>query len=50
MEKWVNSNRKFTGSVLILAVFLFVMTGLIYATQHRTNPEISNYVDALYLP
>jgi|TARA_R100000935_G_scaffold3786_1_gene9442 voltage-gated potassium channel len=31
-----------------LAVFLFVMTGLIYATQHRTNPEISNYVDALY--
>ena len=31
-----------------LAVFLFVMTGLIYATQHRTNPEIGNYVDALY--
>ncbi|WP_375262243.1 ion channel [Palleronia sp.] len=31
-----------------LAVFLFVMTGLIYATQHRTNPEIANYVDALY--
>ncbi len=31
-----------------LAVFLFVMTGLIYETQHRTNPEISNYVDALY--
>lgn len=31
-----------------LAVFLFVMTGLIYATQHLNNPEISNYVDALY--
>ncbi len=31
-----------------LGVFLFVMTGLIYATQHQTNPEISNYVDALY--
>ena len=31
-----------------LAVFLFVMTGLIYATQYRTNPEIGNYVDALY--
>ena len=25
-----------------LAVFLFVMTGLIYATQHQTNPDIGN--------
>ncbi|GGL55754.1 ion transporter [Wenxinia marina] len=31
-----------------LLVFLFVMTGLIYATQHRGNPDISNYADALY--
>jgi voltage-gated potassium channel len=31
-----------------LAVFLFVMTGLIYATQYRVNPEIGNYADALY--
>ena len=31
-----------------LAVFLFVMTGLIYATQYRFNPEIRNYADALY--
>lgn len=31
-----------------LGVFLFVMTGLIYATQHRINSEIGNYVDALY--
>lgn len=31
-----------------LCVFLFVMTGLIYATQAGTNPEIRNYVDALY--
>ncbi|MGZ3215116.1 ion transporter [Paracoccus sp. T5] len=31
-----------------LGVFIFVMTGLIYATQHRSNPEIDNYVDALY--
>lgn len=31
-----------------LGVFLFVMTGVIYATQHRTNPDIANYVDALY--
>jgi voltage-gated potassium channel len=30
------------------AVFLFVMTGLVYETQHWTNPEIHNYADALY--
>ncbi|OWY03203.1 ion channel [Thioclava sp. IC9] len=31
-----------------LLVFLFVMTGLIYSTQVRINPEIKNYADALY--
>ncbi|PTV95829.1 voltage-gated potassium channel [Rhodobacter aestuarii] len=31
-----------------LLVFLFVMTGLIYATQFPSNPQIQNYADALY--
>ncbi len=31
-----------------LLVFVFVMTGLVYATQHRSNPHITNYLDALY--
>ncbi|SDE80254.1 potassium channel family protein [Limimaricola pyoseonensis] len=31
-----------------LAVFIFVMSGVVYATQHRTSPEIGNYADALY--
>ena len=31
-----------------LVVFLFVMTGLIYATQGGHNPAIANYADALY--
>lgn len=31
-----------------LAVFLFVMTGLIYASQHLINDQINNYADALY--
>lgn len=35
-------------AVVNLGVFLFITTGFIYATQHRTNPEIGNYVDALY--
>ncbi|MES2710337.1 MAG: potassium channel family protein [Pseudomonadota bacterium] len=31
-----------------LVVFIFVMTGLVYATQHRSNPQIGHYADALY--
>ncbi|MDO9414375.1 MAG: ion channel [Pseudolabrys sp.] len=31
-----------------LAVFIFVMTGVIYETQHYGNPQIVNYADALY--
>ncbi|GAA4221282.1 two pore domain potassium channel family protein [Sagittula sp. NFXS13] len=35
-------------AVTNLGVFIFVMTGLVYATQYRVNPEIENYADALY--
>ena len=35
-------------AVANFAVFLFVMTGFVYETQHATNPQIANYVDALY--
>ena len=31
-----------------LLVFIFVMTGLVYTTKHWTNPQITNYADALY--
>ena len=31
-----------------LFVFIFVMTGLVYETQHYSNPTIGNYADALY--
>lgn len=31
-----------------LGVFIFVMTGFVYETQHRANEKINNYVDALY--
>ena len=33
---------------LHLGVFIFVMTGLVYETQHYSNAGISNYADALY--
>lgn len=31
-----------------LLVFIFVMTALVYETQHHTNADITNYADALY--
>jgi len=31
-----------------LFVFLFLMTAIVYETQYRHNPAISNYIDALY--
>jgi voltage-gated potassium channel len=31
-----------------LGVFIFIMTGLVFETQHRGNPHITNYADALY--
>ena len=31
-----------------LAVFVFVMTGVVYESQHGSNPLIANYADALY--
>lgn len=41
-------NEEVALAAINLMVFLFIMTGLIYATQHRTNADIGNYVDALY--
>jgi voltage-gated potassium channel len=35
-------------SVIHLSVFLFVMSAIVYETQHWSNPDIANYVDALY--
>jgi voltage-gated potassium channel len=31
-----------------LALFVFVMTAIVYESQHHTNPAIANYADALY--
>jgi voltage-gated potassium channel len=35
-------------SLIHLIVFLFVMTAIVYETQHWSNPHITNYLDALY--
>lgn len=41
-------NEELIVASVNLAVFIFIMTGFVYETQHRSNPEIGNYVDALY--
>lgn len=41
-------NEQTITAGLNLAVFIFVMTAIVYETQHYTNPGIRNYADALY--
>jgi voltage-gated potassium channel len=41
-------NEDIILAVLNLTVFVFIMTGLVYATQHQSNPQIRNFADALY--
>ena len=41
-------NEEVIIALVNLVVFIFVMTGLVYETQHRSNPQIGNYADALY--
>jgi voltage-gated potassium channel len=41
-------NEETITAVINLGVFLFIMTGFVYETQHWRNPDIANYVDALY--
>jgi voltage-gated potassium channel len=41
-------NEALVIAVANLVVFIFVMTGVVYASQHLRNPAIGNYADALY--
>ena len=45
---YFRSNEEVIIAVANFAVFLFVMTGFVYETQHAINPGIKNYADALY--
>lgn len=47
-SRFFRRNEQTALSVVNLAVFLFVMTAIVYETQHYINPKIANYVDALY--
>jgi len=41
-------NEEVIFAVANLAVFIFVMTGIVYETQKSHNNHIANYADALY--
>jgi len=41
-------NEEVIFAATTLAVFIFVMTGIVYATQSSHNKQIANYADALY--
>jgi voltage-gated potassium channel len=45
---WFRQRENAVLAAMHLAVFVFVMTGIVYETQHATNKEIGNYADALY--
>ncbi len=41
-------NEDVIFAVTNLAIFIFLMTGIVYETQHYSNKQITNYADALY--
>lgn len=47
-SSFFRQNEDVVIAVTHLFVFIFIMTGIVYETQFRTNPQIGNYVDALY--
>lgn len=47
-SQWFRRNEELTITLIHLVVFLFVMSGLVYETQRWINPQIGNYLDALY--
>lgn len=46
--EYFRTNEEVIIAVANFGVFVFVMTGLVYETQHALNPAIGNYADALY--
>lgn len=46
--RFFRQNEQVLVAAINLLVFLFIMTGVVYATQYRANPEINNYADSLY--
>lgn len=46
--KWFRRNEDVVLAAVNLFVFIFIMTAIVYETQHGSNPHIAHYADALY--
>ncbi len=47
-SKFFRNNERTLIAATNLGVFIFVMSGVVFATQHRVSADIGNYADALY--
>ncbi len=45
---WFRHHEDIIQRTVNLGVFIFVVTSVVYVTQHHINPQISGYIDALY--
>ena len=45
---WVRENEEMLGAIVNILVFVFVVTAVVYVTQHARNSDIANYADAFY--
>jgi voltage-gated potassium channel len=45
---WFRLHEDIIQRTVNLGVFIFIVTSVVYVTQHAFNPKISSYVDALY--
>jgi voltage-gated potassium channel len=45
---WFRLHEDIVQRTINLGVFIFIVTSVVYVTQHQINPHIRNYVDALY--
>jgi voltage-gated potassium channel len=47
-SRWFRCNEDVITRTINFFVFMFVVTSIVYVTQNDINPQINNYVDALY--
>ena len=45
---WVRRNGEVILAALNLAVFVVLVSSVVFVTQHGVNPKIQDFVDALY--
>jgi len=48
MSSWFRRNHEVIESTVSLFVFVFVVTAIVFVVENDRNPNINNYLDALY--